>query len=126
MPGKKTMSSQILTSAAFEALIGEKGIVFIDFWAEWCAPCKQFSKVYEQVSDQFPGIKFAKVNIEEQQELADFFEIRSIPHLIVFKEGIVIYSDAGSMPESTLKELAQQALDADVSEIRTQLEDDKM
>ncbi|KTD50761.1 thioredoxin family protein [Legionella quateirensis] len=119
------MPTKTLTSAEFELLINENELVFIDFWAEWCAPCKQFSKVYEQVSDQFPGIVFAKVNIEEQQELADFFEIRSIPHLMVFKDSIVIYSGAGSMPESTLKELAQQALDADVTEIRAQLEQDK-
>lgn len=118
------MPSQNLNSDGFELLIKENELVFIDFWAEWCAPCKQFSKIYEQVSDQFPSIKFVKVNIEEQQELAEFFEIRSIPHLMVFKEGIVIYSDAGSMPESTLKELAQQALDADVSEIRDQIEQD--
>ncbi|HAU1151487.1 TPA: thioredoxin family protein [Legionella pneumophila] len=116
------MPTQTITSAEFESLINDNEIVFIDFWAEWCAPCKQFSKVYEQVSDQFPAVKFVKVNIEEQQELADFFEIRSIPHLMVFKDSIVIYSDAGSIPESTLKELAQQALDADVSEIRAQLE----
>ena len=119
------MSSKTLTSKEFESVINDNEIVFIDFWAEWCAPCKQFSKVYEQVSDQFSNILFAKVNIEEQQEMADFFEIRSIPHLMVFKEGIVIYSDAGSMPESTLKELAQQALDADVSEIRAQIAEDK-
>ncbi|KGP64459.1 thioredoxin [Legionella norrlandica] len=117
------MPTQTITSAEFESLINNNEIVFIDFWAEWCAPCKQFSKVYEQVSDQFPAIIFAKINIEEQQELADFFEIRSIPHLMVFKDSIVIYSDAGSMPESTLKELAQQALDADVSDIRAQLEE---
>ncbi|MCL9684230.1 thioredoxin family protein [Legionella maioricensis] len=119
------MPSQTLSSDAFESFINENEIVFIDYWAEWCAPCKQFAKVYEKVSDQFPMIRFVKVNIEEQQELADFFEIRSIPHLMVFKEGIVIYSDAGSMPESTLKELAQQALDADVSDIRAQIEQDK-
>lgn len=118
------MPSKTLTGAGFESLINENELVFIDFWAEWCAPCKQFTKVYEQVSEQFPNIVFAKVNIEEQQELADFFEIRSIPHLMVFKEGIVIYSDAGSMPESTLKELAQQAIDADVTEIRAQIEEE--
>lgn len=116
------MSSQAIKSAQFDALINENQVVFIDFWAEWCAPCKQFSMVYEKVSEQFPGITFVKVNIEEEQELADIFEIRSIPHLMVFKEGIVIYSNAGSMPESTLKELAQQSLDVDVSEIRAQLD----
>jgi thioredoxin 1 len=105
----------------FEVLINDNELVFIDFWAAWCAPCKQFSKVYDQVSAQFPDIVFAKVNIEEQKELAELFEIRSIPHLMVFKKGIVIYSDAGSMPESALKELVQQALDADVSDIQSQL-----
>lgn len=118
------MPCQNLTSNGFESLISESKIVFIDFWAEWCAPCKQFARIYEQVSELYPMIEFAKVNIEEEQELADLFEIRSIPHLMVFKEGIVIYSDAGSMPESTLKELAQQALDADVSDIKTQIEQD--
>jgi thioredoxin 1 len=114
-----------LSNEEFEQFINEHEIVFVDFWAEWCAPCKSFAKVYEKVAEQFPVIQFVKVNIEEQQSLADFFEIRSIPHLMIFKEGIVIYSEAGSMPESTLKELAQQALDADVSEIRAQIEGEK-
>lgn len=116
------MSLKTLISSEFESFITSNELVFIDFWAEWCAPCKQFSKTYEAVAEKFPSIVFATVNIEEQQELAEVFEIRSIPHLMVFKEGIVIYSEAGSMPESTLKELAQQAIDADISEIRTQIE----
>lgn len=116
------MSCQNITSSQFEALINEHELVFIDFWASWCAPCKEFSRVYELVSEQFSDIHFVKINIEEQQELAELFEIRSIPHLMVIKQGIVIYSNAGSMPESALKELAGQAIDADVSEIRTHLE----
>lgn len=119
------MSSQAITSSEFEALIKENQVVFIDFWAAWCAPCKQFSTTYERVSELYPAIKFVKVNIEEQQELADFFEIRSIPHLMVFKEGIIVYSNAGSMPESVLKELAQQSLDVDVSEVVAQLDQEK-
>lgn len=119
------MTCQNITSNQFEALINENQLVFIDFWAAWCAPCKQFSHVYEKVSDQFPSIVFAKVNIEEQLELAELFEVRSIPHLMIFKEGIVIYSDAGNMSESTLKELAQQTIDIDVSKIKVQLEEDK-
>lgn len=116
------MPSQSITSTQFESIINNNGVAFVDFWAAWCAPCKQFSRVYEEVSEQFPSILFAKVNIEEEQELADFFEIRSIPHLMVFKDGIIIYSDAGNIAESTLKELAQQALEADVSAIRAQLD----
>ena len=116
------MSSLNVTSNQFEALINEHDLVFVDFWAAWCAPCKQFSRVYEQVTAQFSSIVFAKVNIEEEQELADFFEIRSIPHLMVFKKGIIIYSDAGNISESSIKELAQQALDVDVTAIQAELD----
>lgn len=119
------MPSLNITRTKFESIINENQIVFVDFWAAWCAPCKQFSKVYELVAEQFPSILFVKINIEEEQDLAEFFEIRSIPHLMVFKEGIIIYSDAGNSTESTLKELAQQALDADVSEIRKQLDQEE-
>ena len=118
--------TQSINSDQFESLIKLNDIVFIDFWASWCAPCKQFAKIYEQVASLYDTIVFAKINIEEETLLADTFQIRSIPHLMVFKQGIVIYSEAGSMPESTLKELVQQALDADVSEIRAQLDSGKV
>ncbi|KTC78336.1 thioredoxin family protein [Legionella brunensis] len=116
------MSLHELEAKHFEEFIENNKLVFIDFWAEWCAPCKQFSRVYEQVAEQNPTIKFAKVNIEKEAELADIFQIRSIPHLMVFKEGIAIYSEAGSMPESVLKDLVQQAINADVSEIREKID----
>ena len=116
------MQTQNITSIQFESMIDGNQIVFVDFWAAWCAPCKQFSKAYELVAGQFPFILFVKINIEEEQELAEFFDIRSIPHLMIFKEGIIIYSDAGNISESTLKELAQQSLDVDVSDIRAQLD----
>jgi len=113
-----------LTGDKFEALIENNDIVFIDFWASWCAPCKQFAHVYERVAGSYKNIIFANLNIEEESELADVFQIRSIPHLMVFKQGIAIYSEAGSMPESTLKELVEQALVADVSEIKAQLKEE--
>ncbi len=114
--------TQSIKGEQFEALIADNEIVIVDFWAIWCAPCKQFGHVYERVASLYENVVFAKVNLEEESELADIFQIRSIPHLMVFKQGIVIYSEAGSMPESTLKELVQQALDADVSEIKAQLD----
>lgn len=116
------MPLQNITNLEFESIIDGHQIVFVDFWAGWCAPCKQFSKAYEATAEQFSSILFAKINIEKNSELAEFFEIRSIPHLMIFKDGIIIYSDAGNISESTLKELAQQALEIDVSEIRAQLD----
>lgn len=112
-----------VTSDEFEALIEQNEVVFIDFWATWCAPCKQFAVIYDRVAALNPSVVFATINIENESELAETFNIRSIPHLMVFKQGIAIYSEAGSMPESTLKELVEQALDADVSAIRKQLDE---
>lgn len=115
----------VLGQANFEEMIDTHEIVIIDFWAQWCAPCKQFAKTYEKVASECKQVLFASVNIEEQPDLAETFEIRSIPHLMVFKQGIVIYSEAGSMPESTLKELVEQALKADVSALRQQIDEEE-
>jgi thioredoxin 1 len=113
-----------ITESSFENVIKTNEIVLIDFWAQWCAPCRQFGKTYEAVAAQYPGIVFGKINVEEEPVLSETFSIRAIPHIMVFKQGIVIYSDAGSMLESGLKELVQQALDADVSEIKDSLKDE--
>lgn len=113
-----------IKGSEFETTINENSLVFVDFWAPWCAPCRQFGTVYEKVAVKHPDILFTKINIEEEQELAETFSIRSIPHLMVLKQGIVIYSEAGSMPESTLIELVQQALAADVSKIRSEIDEE--
>lgn len=108
----------------FEDLIKQHELVILDFWADWCAPCKAFSTVYEQLSEQYPHIAFGKINIQEAKELTETFQIRSIPHLMIVKKGIVIYSESGSMPESTLNELIEQALDVDISKIRSEMHEE--
>ena len=121
MTSKNTVRS--INGEQFESIIHDNEIVFIDFWGESCPPCKQFAHVYEKVAAQYDhDVVFAKINAKEDVELAEAFQIRSIPHLVVFKQGIVIYSESGSMPESTLNELVQQALNADVSAIKEQLD----
>lgn len=105
-----------------EALVTSEDIVFIDFWAPWCVPCKAFGDVYARVAEQYSTIQFTQVNVESEPVLAETFQIRSIPHLIVFKQGIIIYSESGSMPESALNELAKQALIVDMTEIRACLD----
>lgn len=104
-----------------ETLIATQEIIFVDFWAEWCAPCKLFTKVYEKIATQYPAIHFAQINIEQQASLAETFQIRSIPHLIVFKQETIIYSESGSLPESALRELVEQALQVDMKEIQATL-----
>ncbi|KTC67877.1 thioredoxin [Legionella birminghamensis] len=106
-------------------LINQKELFLIDFWAPWCAPCKEFGRIYEALAEQNPEINFVKINIEEEPGIAEAFQIRSIPHLMIIKEGIAIYSDSGSMPASTLTELLQQAKAIDVAEILTKMNQDE-
>lgn len=112
------MTVHALKTADFEKFINTHELVFIDFWAEWCAPCKNFSVIFDKTSENFPEISFMTVNVEEESELSDMFEIRSIPYLMVFKQGILIYADAGSLPESALLELIEQAKTADMSSVK--------
>ena len=107
-----------IQTTEFETLVEKQPILFVDFWAPWCVPCKQFKDIYANISAQYPDIFFGSVNIEEEPALGELFELRSIPHLMVFKQGIAIYSESGTMPESTLKELVEQAVAVDVGGVR--------
>lgn len=104
-------------AAEFAELLKNHELIFIDFWAPWCAPCKQFSIIYELVAEQFSAIQFLKVNCEQQKEMVEFLGIRSIPHLMAIKKGIVVYSDVGSISETNLAELASELIQVDVSGI---------
>jgi len=107
----------------FETIINKHKIVFVDFWTEWCGPCKHFAHVFETVANMHhKDILFASVNLEKEAKFSELFSIQSVPHLMVFKDGIAIYSESGSMPQTALKDLVEQALIVDMSEIHEQLE----
>jgi thioredoxin 1 len=111
-----------LTKDNFEQIVTENELVLIDYWASWCGPCKSFAPVFEAVSEKYPDIVFAKVNTEEQQELAGHFQIRSIPTLMIFREKIIIFSQPGMIPSQALDELIDRARELDMEQVRKDIE----
>jgi len=110
-----------LTKDNFEPTINNNAFVIVDFWAPWCAPCRSFAPVYHQVSEEHPEIVFAKINTEDEQEIAGHFQIRSIPTLMIFRDQIIIYSQAGALPQSAFKQLVAKAGELDMDEVRRQV-----
>lgn len=109
----------------FESVVAGKDMVIVDFWAPWCAPCRSFAPVYEQMSEKFPNIIFAKVNTEAEQQLGSDFNIRSIPTLMVFRENVIIYSEAGALPASGLEQLIEGAQNLNMAEVHQQISAEK-
>jgi thioredoxin 1 len=105
----------------FQSTITDNANVIVDFWAPWCAPCRGFAPTFEAASEQYPNIVFAKVNTEEQQEIAAAFNIRSIPTLMIFRDQIVIYAEAGALPASALDQLIGQAMALDMDQVRKEI-----
>ncbi|MBT8198842.1 MAG: thioredoxin [Acidimicrobiia bacterium] len=110
-----------LTKDDFEQTIVDNDLVLVDFWAEWCGPCRSFAPIYEDASNEHGDVVFAKVDTEAQQELAQYFEIRSIPTLMVFKEKVRIFSQPGALPGSALQDLIAQAKDLDMAPIHEEI-----
>ncbi len=115
------MATLELNAANFQQTINENASVIIDFWAPWCAPCRGFAPTFEAASEKQPGIVFAKVNTEEQQEIASAFNIRSIPTLMVFRDQIIIYSEAGALPAQAFDQLVEQAMALDMDQVRAEI-----
>ena len=118
------MATINLTKDIFEKTILDGDIVLVDFWAEWCGPCKMFGPTYEKVSEQYPNIVFAKVDTEAESELAGYFQIRSIPTLMAFKEQIGVFSQPGALPEDALVDLVGQIEGLDMDVVRKEIEDE--
>ena len=110
-----------LAKENFDQTIAQHPFAIIDFWAPWCGPCQSFAPVFEAVSEKHPNILFAKVNTEQEQELAAQFQIRSIPTLMIIRDNIIIYAQPGALPESALEDLITQAENLDMDEVRKQL-----
>lgn len=110
-----------LTKDNFEATINGADTVLVDFWAEWCGPCKMFAPTFEAAAEKHPDIVFAKVDTEAQPELAGYFNIRSIPTLMVFRENVILYSQAGALPAAMLDSLIDQVKAVDMEDVHRQI-----
>ncbi len=115
------MAAIELTHENFEDTINNNAIVLIDFWASWCGPCQSFTPVFEAASEKNPDMVFAKVNTEEQMELAAHFQVRSIPMLAIFKEQIMVFAQPGALPASALDQLIGQVKELDMDKVRADI-----
>ncbi|MEV6270636.1 thioredoxin [Kribbella sp. NPDC051936] len=115
------MATVELTQENFNEVVGSDGLVLVDFWAEWCGPCKMFGPVFEKSSETHGDITFGKVDTEAQVELAQAFQIRSIPTLMAVRDGVVLYSQAGALPAASLEDLIGQLRAVDMEEVKSQI-----
>ncbi|MBK1646237.1 thioredoxin [Thiocapsa imhoffii] len=110
-----------LDQTNFEQTIQDNAFVVVDFWAPWCGPCRSFAPVFEKVSNDLAEVVFAKVNTEDQQSIAGHFNIRSIPTLMIFRDQIIIFSQAGALPEAQFRDLLGKAGELDMADVKRQI-----
>ena len=115
------MATMELTKDNFEQTVNGNPIVIVDFWASWCGPCRGFAPVFEKASEAHPDVVFAKVNSDEQQELAGVFNIRSIPTLMVFREKVILFQQAGALPGQALDQVLNQAKSLDMAKVHAEI-----
>jgi thioredoxin 1 len=120
--GDKFMATVAVTAETFADTVSGEGITLIDFWATWCPPCRAFAPVFERASEKHEDITFAKIDTEAEQLLASEFEIRSIPTIMAVRDGIVVFSQPGALPERALESLIEQVRALDMDEVRAKAE----
>ena len=112
------MATRDLTAAEFAEATSGEGIVLVDFWADWCGPCKRFAPVYERVSEKHPDVVFAKVDTEAEPALREEFRIQAIPTLMAIRDGVLVFQQSGSLPEQALESLISQVRALDMDDVR--------